>query len=163
MSCREKSEHQQRVEEFMRGAGQEVKSFPDLPGPDVRLLRAKLILEEALETIEALGFKISVSCLEKFARSGLKITNTELVEVYEPDLVGIADGCGDLSVVTIGTMSACGIADISVLGEIDKANMRKVGPGSLRRPDGKVLKPKDFVPADVGRILELQKDEYKGY
>jgi hypothetical protein len=60
-SSRVKTPHQQLVEAFMAKAGQAV---PDRPTADVdkevRLLRAKLIFEEALETIEALGVCICV-------------------------------------------------------------------------------------------------------
>lgn len=53
-----KSPHQQRVEEFMGKFGQEVPDKPTMPDEDTRLLRAKLIFEETLETIYALGFKV---------------------------------------------------------------------------------------------------------
>ncbi|RME85522.1 MAG: hypothetical protein D6785_04320, partial [Planctomycetota bacterium] len=53
-----KSPHQKRVEEFMRLAGQEIPEVPTLPDEKTRLLRSKLILEEALETIHALGFAV---------------------------------------------------------------------------------------------------------
>lgn len=153
---REKSLHQLSIEEFMTLAKQDVPGRPVLPSKPVRELRAKLILEETIETIEGLGFKISVGCLNRFAHNGLKISNVELTEVYPPNLEKIVDGCGDLSVVTIGTLSACGVADTGVLRVVDEANLRKFGPGSYARPDGKWMKPKDFKPADVKKVIDEQ-------
>ena len=42
------SDHQKRVEELMIKAGQNLPEVPIMPSKEVRLLRAKLILEEAL-------------------------------------------------------------------------------------------------------------------
>ena len=53
-----KSDHQLSVEEFMRNALQDVPDDPALPNEVVRLLRARLIFEEAKETIAALGFEL---------------------------------------------------------------------------------------------------------
>ena len=53
----QRSEHQQRVDEFMRLAKQNLPAVPTEPSEEVRLLRAKLIFEEAVETIRALVWK----------------------------------------------------------------------------------------------------------
>jgi predicted HAD superfamily Cof-like phosphohydrolase len=58
---REKTEHYQRVEAFMEYAGQIPKGGHAQPREltqDERILRAKLIFEEAMETINALGVEI---------------------------------------------------------------------------------------------------------
>jgi hypothetical protein len=81
-----------------------------LPLEEVRRLRARLILEGALGTIEGLGFKTRLSDnvdrhqIEGVADFWFKATHKENLEE-------IADGCADLSVVTIGTLVACGIHD----------------------------------------------------
>lgn len=114
--------HQQRIDEFMRKAGQEVPESPCIPSAEVRLLRAKLIMEEALETIEGLGFNVYYNWTESeetFAAPKF------YPRVNPPDLELIADGCADLSVVTIGTLSACGISDEALLAEVDAANLAK--------------------------------------
>lgn len=46
-----RSEHQQRIDEFMVKAGQMVPFARTQPDEATRILRAKLILEEAFETI----------------------------------------------------------------------------------------------------------------
>jgi predicted HAD superfamily Cof-like phosphohydrolase len=51
-------------------------------------------------------------------------------------------------VVTIGTLSACGISDIPLLMEVDDSNIAKFGPNGKRRPD-----PAD---PDVASVLKRQ-------
>ena len=124
MSIREKTPHQQRVEEFMIKAKQTLPDRPTLPDEGIRLLRAKLILEEALETVFALGFSIEVNGLEITSKRGFK-EYLHWDAHDSPDLEGIADGCADIKVVTTGTLSACGIADDSVQREVDCNNLSK--------------------------------------
>lgn len=93
---------QRQVHNFMKAFGQECPEKSCIPSLEVRKLRAKLILEEALETIEALGFRIHIHP-EDWA-------DVSVVETgYEPKLAEIADGCEDLKVVTEGTLIACGL------------------------------------------------------
>lgn len=150
-----KSEHQQRVEMLMCKAGQCVMPVPMVSSPEVRLLRARLILEEAIETVVK-GLAVEISAGPGFIDSvedlGLRVSTSQ-----EPDLVEIADGCADISVVTIGTMSACGIRDVELLREVDESNLRKFGPGGYRRDDGKWVKPPDFQPPDIKGVLERQR------
>lgn len=141
-----KSLHQRKVEAFMRKAGQEPPSKPCIPNAGTRLLRARLILEEALETITALGCKVQ-------AESGTPVLTAELDESFIVKLDDIVDGCCDVSVVTIGTLSACGIPDMPVLDIVDENNLAKFGPGSYRRDDGKWIKPPGHKPPDFRPIF----------
>jgi predicted HAD superfamily Cof-like phosphohydrolase len=143
----------------MENAGQEIPDKPCIPSPEVRLLRAKLIFEEAMETIEALGVDIMLSpFIGQHDKVALSHVMGELVvnPHRKPDLVLIADGCADISVVTTGTLSACGIQDEELLEEVDKANLAKFGPGGYKREDGKWIKPKDWVPPDILGVLKAQ-------
>lgn len=145
-----KSPHQQRIEAFMEKAGQAIPPKPVLPDGEIRKLRAKLILEEALETITALGFVVV------WADSGAD--SGELIPALRPhgnppDLVGIADGCADISVVTVGTLSACGIGDEDLMRVVDENNLAKFGPGGYRREDGKWVKPPDHKAPDITGLL----------
>ena len=123
----EKTEHQQRVEELMVKASQVIPDRPTMPDEKTRLLRAKLILEESLETVKELGFAIIVDGNDVVEITE-KVVLKECVRL-EPNghenLEGIADGCADISVVTIGTLSACGISDVLVLQEVDRNNLAK--------------------------------------
>ena len=141
-----KTEHQHRIEQFMKKAGQIVHKKPTIPGVKTRKLRAKLILEEAFETVKALGFNIIID-----------IGTGELELVPNEDgcnIIEVADGCADISVVTIGTLSAFGIHDKPLLEEVDDSNLRKFGTGSYKRSDGKWMKPADWTPPDIEKILK---------
>jgi predicted HAD superfamily Cof-like phosphohydrolase len=142
-----KTDHQRRVEQFMMLAHQDLPAHPTLPNESILRLRATLILEEALETIQALGFAVK--------RDG-DAHKYIVVPVYVPKLVDIVDGCADLSVVTVGTLSACGVADAPVLAAVDHNNLAKFGPGGYRRADGKWIKPPDHQPPDFTKILTDQ-------
>jgi len=149
--------HQQRIEQFMRKAKQEIPSSPIIPSYEVRILRSKLILEEAIETITALGCTASVTIA--MGTSGLVDLDRVSINfhaTHHPDLAEIADGCADISVVTIGTLSACGIKDKKVLEEVDHNNLAKFGPGHEIRSDGKLVKPPDHKPPDIIRVLKEQ-------
>lgn len=137
-----KSNHQIQVEEFMLKAGQEVPQLPTEPLDKDKILRAKLILEEALETAEALGVSIYTSIMDgdELTMDGLSWSVTK-----DFNITKVIDGCADIAVVTTGTLSACGIEDIPVQNAVNEANLRKFGPGGHRRDDGKWIKPPDFV------------------
>ncbi|MDE2957910.1 MAG: hypothetical protein OXU68_13035 [Bacteroidota bacterium] len=135
--------HYQRVKAFMEKAGQDAPATVTIPNEKTRRLRASLILEEALETVQALGFEV--------VANGTRIGDHdfELQTRGAPDLEGVVDGCADISVVTIGTLVAFGVEDEPVLEEVDRANLRKFGPGSYVRKDGKWMKPPDWTPPDI--------------
>lgn len=149
-----RSKHQQAIDTLMRKAEQELPTVPRIPSEEVRILRAKLLLEEALETIEALGVHVDSGPLD-----ALTYEDCEFEIRGEPNLVEIADGCADISVVTIGTLSACGISDCSLLKEVDDNNLKKFGPGGYRRSDGKWVKPPDHQPPDIAGLLMAQRVE----
>lgn len=92
---------QQQVKNWMQKFGQETPEKPCIPSLEIRKLRAKLILEEALETVAALGFVTDDGHLVEDLLS--------VADEQEPNLVEIADGCEDLKVVTEGTLIACGL------------------------------------------------------
>lgn len=157
---RAKTYHQQMVERFMELAGQPCPGLPTLPDRATRLLRARLILEEALETLAALGFTAVHRDGEPMTakaphEAGAHAGNVRLVE-GPADLCDIADGCADLSVVTVGTLSACGIADAGLLTTVDINNLDKFGAGHRIDAGGKVIKPDGHRPPDIARTLRGQ-------
>lgn len=165
-----KSKHQLLVESFMLRANQEVPVLSFLDSftlseeekertHKMRLLRAKLIFEEAIETIYALGFTISY--LEEGGESpqeldfeGISlapITGTEI------SLIDIIDGCGDIKVVTTGTLSAFGLPDEPFQEIVDNSNLTKFREGYSIREDGKVIKSPNYVPAEPHILTMLKK------
>lgn len=133
------------VREFMELGNQSVPLLPSIPSTDIRRLRAKLIMEEAIETANALGFEV------RFTR----VRDFELDDVLPVDLIGVADGCADLKVVTVGTEIACGINGRPVFLEVMRSNMTKDFSGA-KRPDGKILKGPTYEPPNIERVLQLQ-------
>lgn len=141
----------------MQKVGQATPSSPVVPDEKTRLLRAKLILEEAIETIRAMG--VGVRLRDTGGQGGVVTVDPEELSFYidgEVDLEEVVDGCADISVVTIGTLIAFGVDDEPVLEEVDQANLRKFGPGSYEREDGKWIKPPGWTPPDILGVLERQ-------
>lgn len=160
---RQKSPHQQRVELFMRQAGQAVPGTPTVPTDTVIFTRLRLLFEELLETAYDMGVDVFVRTgrsnengEERLA--GLNLTDLRFIKSKSRDtnLAGVADGLADISVVNTGTMSAFGLADESLLEEVDNNNLAKFGPGGYMGTDGKYHKPPDHRPPDINKILALQ-------
>lgn len=133
------------VSKFMQAGFQSVSIIPHIPSAIIRRLRAKLIMEEAIETANALGFQV------RFTR----VRDFELDDVLPFDLIGVADGCADLKVVTVGTEIACGINGKPVFIEVMRSNMTKDFSGA-KRPDGKILKGPTYEPPNIEAVLKLQ-------
>ncbi len=153
-----KTLHQMRVEIFMTKAKQNVPDKPTIPDADTRVLRAKLIMEECLETIWALGVEIEVTDyldeeLNIFLDKNNKLTIHPLSEDYV-NLIEIADGCADIKVVTTGTLSAFGIPDEVLQDLVDLNNLDKFGPGHMIREDGKLIKPPNHTPPKIKELLK---------
>jgi predicted HAD superfamily Cof-like phosphohydrolase len=172
---RAKSEHYQNVLRFMLGAGQvDGAAFccgPALPQSEVRLLRARLIYEEAMETINALGVVVQVDTAWGATRLNQPepvwgLTPVTVIDAgHGADLTKVVDGCCDVMVVTTGTLIACGVTDRSALDEVDRSNLAKLDGDIRRREDGKVLKPPGWQPPDLKAVLRRQQqtcDEIRG-
>jgi predicted HAD superfamily Cof-like phosphohydrolase len=145
--------HAARIRAFMQKAGQDTPDAPVIPDEETRILRAKLILEEALETVRALGVTVHQDDSGPVSAGEASLRFTAQGEV---DLEGVVDGCADISVVTIGTLIAFGVDDEPILEEVDQANLRKFAPGSYRREDGKWMKPPGWTPPDILGVLDRQ-------
>jgi predicted HAD superfamily Cof-like phosphohydrolase len=130
------------VREFMEAGNQTCPTNPFIPSVEIRLLRAKLIMEEAVETANALGFRVQ-----------LIHESLEFTDCYDPDLEEIADGCADLKVVTVGTEIACGINGMPIFKEVMRSNMTKDFSGA-KRPDGKILKGATYEPPNIEQFLK---------
>ena len=146
-----KSDHYQKVEAFMVMARQSTPQFPMEPSKETRILRAKLILEEALETLAALG--VQANLFYDGDRISIENGNLFFEVLSDFDLEGTIDGCCDLKVVTTGTLVACGIPDTAFQDAVDDNNLEKFGPGHQIRPDGKLVKPPGHKPPDIGGLI----------
>ena len=113
------------VREFHEGFGVPIETDPTMSTPERRVLRARLILEEAGETVAAIS-------------SG--------------DLIETADGIVDLIYVAIGAALEFGVPLDRVWREVHRSNMAKLGGPT--REDGKVMKPPGWTPPDILRALK---------
>ena len=145
----------------MNSKQQAIPTCPTIPSDEVCRLRASLILEEALETIHALGVEVTVggqpvNGMPNFNERVVDIKSLAFRNVAKPDLIEIADGLGDLDVVgPCGTASACGIAMEPIKAAIDANNLLKFAPGHSFREDGKLIKPANHpdVHDEIRRLL----------
>jgi predicted HAD superfamily Cof-like phosphohydrolase len=158
-----RSVSQRRIDEFMQKAGQDTPPLPCIPDAAVRVLRAKLIFEEAMETIRALGVTIRTFAHRdevSHADPGSFSYSAE----GECNITEVADGCADIAVVTTGTLSAFGIPDVHLQEKIDRSNLAKFGPGGYRRDDGKWIKPPDWQAPDIlGLLIRMGFDPENPY
>ena len=119
-----------KVRDFMKTFGQEVKTEPEFPTEETAKLRIELIVEELNELIDANEDK---------------------------DLVGIADALTDILYVTYGAGHAFGIDLDSCFREVQRSNMSKLGEDGkpIYREDGKVLKGPNYSEPDLKKTLHL--------
>ena len=119
-----------RVGEFMKVFGQEVKNKPEWPNEDTMELRIDLIEEE----------------LEEFKDAILSADGT---------LVDVADALSDLLYVVYGAGHSFGIDLDKCFAEVHRSNMSKLDENGkpIYREDGKVLKGENFTEPDLTSIL----------
>lgn len=160
MSSRKKSEHQQRVENFMRRAKQLVPDFPAEPTVEDCIRVVRVAAEEFFEMTKGFGVGIYMKPpTVPPPKQPMLLQMKELV--FKPtgkgfDFVQAVDGALDLIVTTTCALSACGIADEEPQRIVDEANLRKFGPGHSFRDDGKLIKPPDFVKPDIAAAIQRQ-------
>ena len=118
----------EKVENFMRAFGQDVKTQPELAEFNTAELRFELITEEVEELATA-------------------IDNDDIVE--------IADALTDILYVVYGAGHAYGIDLDECFSEVHRSNMSKLGEDGkpLYREDGKVLKGPDYFPPNLEEII----------
>lgn len=141
------NEYQRRVATFHAHTDSTIGLTPALRDNE---LRAKLILEEAVETAAALGFHATAELHEPNDADG---TCAHFEKQFpDPDIEETIDGLCDLLYVTFGTAVAMGIDLDPFFEEVHRANMAKLdGP---KREDGKQLKPEGWQPPNHRAILE---------
>lgn len=140
---------QEMVREFHRAIGQEISpSEPMLRQP---MLRASLIIEEAMETAFALVGTTSAYALAQKILLDLQLKSARKEISDCPNIIEAIDGCIDVLVVTYGTLESIGVDAEPFFDEVQKANMAKAtGP---IRADGKRLKPEGWTPPNISGVL----------
>ena len=118
-----------KVGEFMKTFGQEVKNKPSLSTEKINQLRISLIQEELSELKEAMDNK---------------------------DLLEVADALTDLLYVTYGAGHAFGIDLDKCFDEVQNSNMSKLGEDGkpIYNEFGKVMKGPNYFKPNLGKFLK---------
>jgi predicted HAD superfamily Cof-like phosphohydrolase len=135
------------VADFMKMSGQTVRTSPttDITAEE-RLLRARLVLEEALEFVEAMGCEAYGGGIDFAPPLDAKNLDVRIVESRNIDLVEAADAIGDIVVVAKGSAHTLGIDPDHVFRIIHETNLAKAPGGVVTRNEfGKILKPEGWV------------------
>lgn len=124
-----------------------------VPDEDQRRLMAELVLEEALETIEALGFSTKTVSMDRRPV-------VYLGESFAPrqvDLEKVIDGACDTIFVATGVLAGCGVPDTPHLEEVNRANQAKFPYRRvvLNPSSGKYLRPEGWEPPDHNKVREI--------
>lgn len=137
---------QLQVKEFHKIFGCVISDKPTLPDAETLQLRLSLIAEEFKELQHALGFTEGANCPWR------------PLDGQGASLEEAAKELGDLLYVAYGTAIALGLDMEPIMDEIHRSNVSKVDPDGTvhRRHDGKILKPKDYSPADLKEIIKQQ-------
>lgn len=143
----------EHVTAFHRAFGQPVLDTPQVPSDERVRLRARLIVEETLEFLEACFDTENDTrvALEEATDFLDNIIENARVEVVLPEA---ADALADIAYVLEGSNLEFGIDSGPVLEEVQRANMAKAsGP---KRADGKIQKPIGWTPPDIPAVLRAQ-------
>lgn len=168
------NEYQRRVAEF-----NEAVKTPRGATPEMRAehLRARLLIEEALEFVSACGlrlarigdYQVSVRQWHEGRAPGMALHEylgltcqqysdlaagkLVLVADGSPDFVKAIDALMDVLYVTFGACDAFGIDADPFFAEVHRTNMAKLdGPTD---EFGKRLKPEGWTPPDIARLLRI--------
>lgn len=136
------------VIDFHHAMSVPILTSPQVPPDDRVRLRARLIVEECFEFLEAVFghsfYTMKGDTMRKIDAAPVRVVLSET-----------ADALADIAYVVEGTNLEFGIDSGPVLDEVHRANMAKVD-GPLRA-DGKRLKPEGWTPPDIAGVLERQK------
>jgi predicted HAD superfamily Cof-like phosphohydrolase len=119
---------QQDIVTLMKQYNQQVKESPELPDPGTRLLRARLVFEEALEFVRGCGCTVTKTVAGEDQAAVIDEITVVLDPNGTPDFVEYVDGCIDQLVVTYGALNAAGVKAQPAWDEVQRSNMSKAWP-----------------------------------
>ena len=142
-------ERYQLLREFHRRVNEPAHDSPTEPARDHAELRARLVLEEALELVAALGVGIQMYDANGYPVDAGSISVDKIMPV---NFVRAVDAMRDLEYVIHGTDLVLGTSAAAedTFEEVHRSNMGKeagVGDGA------KAIKPADWRPPELKEIL----------
>lgn len=149
-------ERYQMLREFHRRVNEPDQNVPTELSVDHAELRARLILEEALELCEALGVQVTAEghAHGMILRASPRSRGPRLVtrSVGPVNFIKAVDAMRDIEYVTHGTDLVLGTSDAAeeTFEEVHRSNMGKLSGGQL---GAKSIKPEGWEPPQLGRIL----------
>jgi predicted HAD superfamily Cof-like phosphohydrolase len=122
---------QEDIVTLMKQFNQQVKDSPEMPDPGTRLLRARLVFEEALEFVKGCGCMVTRTAAGSNGEEQNAVID-EIAVVLDPnreaDFDEYVDGCIDQLVVTYGALNAAGVRAQPAWDEVQRSNMSKAWP-----------------------------------
>lgn len=142
----------QQVREFMTQMQQYIGLTLGVPPDPIVRLRAELVIEEALEFVEACFDFSRFASLVPYREELVRLIRTQPVKVDVPKAV---DALADTDYVVEGARIAFGVEGEPIARVVHEANMRKT-QGPVDPITGKKLKPLGWVPPDIRGELAKQ-------
>ena len=161
---------------------QRINDLYVVPNEQTRLFRAKLLMEEVLETLNAMGVSVSALNISRnLSMENLSFNVPRDDQEIKVDLLGVIDGCCDVNYVSVGILTSFGVPDAIHQSVVDLANMKKfpnqtmpeIKNGKYQKPPGwkdprvmhmekmdlvKALKPSNFL--HFSRFAEWRHSEF---
>jgi len=143
--------HYDSIKDFMESAGQVVPPEPTQLDATTAELRARLLLEETLETIRALGVEIHLAELGQ-EHVPIEMEHLRLTSTVPCHTLAMVDGICDVVYVALGTLVSAGLPFDPFMDEVCENNLSKVRPVA-KIVNGKVVKPDNYQPPRLSEIL----------
>lgn len=147
-----------RIRQFHLAFGNPAPLQLSFGDPAVKMLRARLILEEFKELLWGLGCPDPAQLIDALLDEDERIPADTEPDTHfrdQVDPIEVADALADLTCVVLGTAVAHGVPLSPCFDEIMRSNMTKLGADGKpkHRPDGKVLKGPNYQRPNLTPIL----------
>jgi predicted HAD superfamily Cof-like phosphohydrolase len=147
------------VREFHAAFGHPVGTGPGMITGALAELRVRLIAEELAEYAASLGVQLHVDVVP----NAVSVANAQMIVScqHHPEaatsVVEAADALGDLDYVVQGANVVHGFPGASVVMEVHRSNMSKLGEDGkpIYREDGKILKGPNYFKPDIAHVLSV--------
>ena len=146
-----------RVAEFHTAFGHPISQTPTPGGAELREFRARILLEEVSELLQAMG--VTATLTVGPAKVECEIIVQSCKEDHEIDLANMAKETQDVSYVLEGNNLVFGMASDALGQLVHDSNMSRVGSDGkpILREDGKILKGPNFWRAEpeIQKVLDI--------
>ena len=157
----------EHVREFTGGAGQPTPDVPSPMDPAETQFIAKMILDETMELMATHWGPAEAKALLKSFIDASKDLPQEVYDQADPADAAIhqaadqADALVDIYYYSQNAACKKGMNLSALFSVVHAANMAKRDPATgkfLKRADGKIIKPKGWVPPNVEQEMMRQRD-----